>query len=127
MSNSLQDRLHVCARCVWGAGKPGVFSPHVPVLAKLEVTAFRYEYARAPMGSPPGVAGVSGSGWDLQLCLSLPSAAQELLPACACQVVVCNHLSSPCSRDSEVPERAETTPAWPSRLYGQTCSSAAHR
>lgn len=87
-----------------------LFAPHVPMLAKLEVTALRYEYARAPMESPPGVAGVSGSGCDLRLCLSLPSTAEELLPACACQVVVCNHLNSPCSRDSEVPERTETTP-----------------
>lgn len=115
----------VCRR----QASPEPFSSHVPMLAKLEVTALRCEYARAPatLGSPPVVAGGSGSGWDLRLYLLLPSTAEELLPACARQVVVCNHLSSPCFRDPEVSERAETTPAWPSGLYGQTCSSAAHR
>lgn len=104
------------------------FSSRGPTLAKLEVTALTHERVRAPAirGSPPGAVGGSRSGWDLGIHLLLPSTVEELLPACACQVVAWllpapsrQHYATPvCSGASGIPERTEITPARPSGLHG---------
>jgi len=90
MGKILQDRLHVCARCVQEAGEAGAFVTLRPCAGEAGGHSFetRASQSLGNFGDPPGAAGASGSSWDLQLRLLLPSTAEELLPACACQAVM---------------------------------------
>lgn len=99
-----------------------------PKPAKL-VTALRHSHTRAleTLGSPPGGAASSGSGWNPHL----PCTAGMLLPACVCQVVVwLFHTVPACSRASGVPEGAEIIPdhpgcaARPENIPGSSLSEA---